>query len=357
MQRLTPSRALLPALLAVAAFGLAWPLSAAEVTLKVHHFLPPPSVAHARFIQPWADKVMQDSDGRIEIQIYPSMQLGGKPPQLFDQVRDGVADLVWTLPGYTRGRFPRTEVFELPFVAGSAEATSQAVMAFYDKWLKQEYEDVHPILLHTHAPGTFHMKTGPIRTLADLDGRKIRAPTRVINAALGAMGATPVGMPVPAVLELQNVGGQFAQALAKGVVDGTMLPYEVTLPLKVHELVEYHSEVGGDRGIYTSVFLFAMNKRSYDNLPADLRRVIDANSGLALAQRIGRVWDEAEKPGRAAAQKHGNRFNTIPESELADWKKLTQPVIDEWVTEMDSRGLPGRQMLQEARELVDRYSR
>ena len=125
---------------------------AQEVTLKVHHFLPPPSVTHSKFIKPWADKVEADSGGRIKVDIYPAMQLGGKPPQLFDQVRDGVADVVWTVAGYTAGRFPMIEVFELPFVPGSAEATSQAAQSFYETYARDEFADVHPLMVHVHAP-------------------------------------------------------------------------------------------------------------------------------------------------------------------------------------------------------------
>jgi len=331
-------------LLSGALLGL--PAVAAEVELKVHHFLPPPATAHAKFIKPWADKVMKESNGRISIKIFPAMQLGGKPPQLFDQVRDGVADVVWTVPGYTRGRFPITEVFELPFVAGSAEATSQAAWVFYEKYMKDEYKDVHPILIHTHAPGQFHMRDKPIKTLADLKNTKVRAPTRTINEALKVVGATPVGMPVPAV----------SQALSKGVVDGAMLPYEVTLPLKVHQLVKYHTEIGGDRGIYTAMFLFAMNKDKYNSLPADLKKVIDNNSGLALAKQIGIAWDNADNPGRAAAKKRGNHFNTIEGEELGRWKQATQPVIDNWIAAMNKRGLNGKQMYQDAKSLVEKYS-
>lgn len=320
--------------------------AAAEVELKIHHFLPPSSTAHSQFIQPWADKVMKESNGRIEIKIYPAMQLGGKPPQLFDQARDGVADIVWTVPGYTRGRFPLTEVFELPFVAGTAEATSQAAWEFYQQHMQAEYRSIHPILIHTHAPGQFHMRDKPIRTLEDLQDSKVRAPTRTINEALKLLGATPVGMPVPAV----------PQALSKGVVDGTVLPYEVTLPLKVHELVKYHSEFGGEQGIYTTVFLFGMNKARYDSLPADLKQVIDNNSGLALARQIGAIWDQADNPGREAARQAGNQFNTIEGDELERWKQAAQPVVENWIKAMDKRGLDGRQLYEEAKALVTKYS-
>jgi TRAP-type C4-dicarboxylate transport system substrate-binding protein len=289
---------------------------------------------------------MEESDGRIAVEIYPAMQLGGAPPSLYDQVRDGVVDVVWTLPGYTPGRFPLTEVFELPFMAGSAEATSQAAQAFYEENLTDEFSDVHVLMLHTHAPGTFHLREEQFESLDDLEGRSIRAPTRVINDALDALGAVPVGMPVP----------QVPEALSRGVIDGTVIPWEVARPLRVHELVCCHTEIDADRGFYTSVFLFAMNKDVYDGLPDDLRAIIDNNSGMALAQEIGRVWDEAEAPGHQSAVDAGNQFVVLSDDVVAEMGDRTQPVIDAWVTNTTEAGNDGAALLDRALELVDQYS-
>ena len=322
-------------------------VAAQEVTLKVHHFLPPPSTAQKQLIEPWAKRVEEQSNGRIKVEIYPSMQLGGKPPQLFDQVRDGVVDVVWTVAGYTPGRFPKLEVIELPFVPGTARATSAAAHEYYQTYAKDELADVHPILVHVHAPGTFHMKNKPIRTIEDLDGAKIRVPSRPINSAVTALGGTPVGMPVP----------QVPEAISRGVVDGTVLPYEVTRPLRVHELVDSHTEFGGDRGLYTVVFLYLMNKDKYDSLPADLKKVIDDNSGIELALAVGEAWDKAEEPGRRAARDLGDQFFVIEGAELERWKAATRPVVDEWVAERTKAGDDGQALLDNARGLIEKYSK
>ena len=335
--------------IAGASFGLAAGASvsvqAQEITLRVHHFLPPPSVTHSQFIVPWAKRVMEQSNGRIAVEIFPAMQLGGGPPGLFDQVRDGVVDVVWTLPGYTPGRFPTVEVFELPFMAASAEATSQAVQEFYQRNLRDEFADVHVLMLHVHAPGVFHINGRSVESLDDLDGLKVRAPTRVINSALDRLGAVPVGMPVP----------QVPEALSRGVVDATVIPWEVARPLRIAELVDNHTEIRGERGFYTAVFLFAMNKDVYKAMPADLQAVIDANSGLALAKEIGAVWDAAEIPGRQAAEEAGNSFVSLSDAEIERWKLATAPVIADWLAETDSRGRDGAALLQEARDLVAKY--
>ena len=318
-----------------------------EVRLRVHHFLPTTSVTHAGFIEPWARKIEAESEGRIAVEIFPAMQLGGKPPQLYDQARDGVVDIVWTLTGYTAGRFPVIEVFELPFVpAASAEATSQAAHTFYERHALEEFPGVKPLLVHVHAPGSFHMRDTDIERMEDLRGAKVRAPTRVINRALEALGASAIGMPVPAVPE----------SLSRGVIDGALLPFEVTLPLKVHELTNSHTSIVGPRGLYTAIFLFGMNQERYDALPDDLREIIDRNSGVQLARQIGALWDEAEIKGRQAAADRGNRFYRIEGEELERWKAATQPVIQQWIQEMEESGRDGLALLTAARQLVEAYS-
>ena len=145
--------------------GLGRTASAQEpIKLRITHFLSPMAPSQTMLFGPWAQRVEKDSGGRIKCEIYPSMQLGGKPPQIFDQVRTGVADVGWALPGYTPGRFPLSEVFELPFMVGrTAEATTQAMWEFYGKHLKDEFKDDHILLVHCHAPGLVWMPSPSAR--------------------------------------------------------------------------------------------------------------------------------------------------------------------------------------------------
>ncbi len=331
--------ALLASLVLFAAGTL--PCAAQEVTLTLHHFLSPQSNTHKTFLAPWAKRVEEQSGGRIAIEIYPSMTLGGKPPQLFDQARTGIADIIWTLPGYTAGRFPIVEVFELPFIAGSAEATSQAVMAFHDDHLVEEFDGVKPLILHAHAPGVIHTRSTPVATLEDLAGLKLRAPTRQINAALGALGAVPVGMPVPEV----------PGAISRGVVEGALVPYEVTLALRLPELTRHHTE----SGLYTAVFLLAMNRNVYESLPDDLRQVIDDNSGLVAARQAGAIWDRNEIEARGIVAEGDGNIIVLDAAEQERWRQATQPVIDAWIAAMDEAGLDGQALLDEAKGLVEHY--
>ena len=207
-------------------------VAAQEVTLKVHYFLPPSSFANTLFITPWCEKIAKESNNKMKCQIYPSMQLGGTPPQLYEQARDGVVDIVWTLPGYTAGPLPAVEVFELPFMMQNPEGTSKAVWDYVEQYAAAEFKDVKPLAFHVHGDGVFHMTKQPIKTLADLKGLKLRAPTRQTNKFIAALGATPVSMPVP----------QVGDALSKGVIDGAVVPYEVVPAVKIQELVKFHSE-------------------------------------------------------------------------------------------------------------------
>ncbi len=327
--------------LAACAFGTA---SAQEVTLKVHFFLPASSYANTLFIQPWCDKIAKDSGNRMKCQSYPSMQLGGSPPQLFEQARDGVADIVWTLPGYTAGRFPSVEVFELPFMMQNPEATSKALWDYVQKYSLEEFRDVKPLAFHVHGDGVFHMTRKPVNTAADLKGLKLRAPTRMTNKFIAMLGATPVSMPVP----------QVGDALSKGVIDGAVVPYEVVPAVKIQELVKFHSETDpAEPAFYTSTFIFAMNKARYESLPADLKKVIDANSGQALSGQIGKAFLAADEAGKKLTTK--NTTNIIPKAELDKWKKLSQPLADQWVADMNAKGAKGQEMLETARALIAKH--
>ncbi len=270
---------------------------AADVTFRMHQFLPPQATLPANGLMVWAQKVEKESAGRIKVQHFPSMQLGGKPPDLYDQAKDGVVDIVWTVLGYTPGRFPKTEAFELPFMSGSAEASSKAFQEFVQKNAMDEFKDVKVIAVHTHGPGWIHSKT-PITKLEDLKGMKVRGGSRVINIMLEQLGATPVGMPVPAV----------GEALSKGVIDATTIPWEVVPSVKVQQIVKNHTGFTGDKGLYTQTFVVAMNKGSYNKLPARSeeghRRKLRHCSGRHAGQGHGRGRQGGAVAGAKGRQQH-----------------------------------------------------
>lgn len=328
------------AALTAAAFSI--PAQAAEVTLTVHHFLSPKSPAHAKFIAPWAKRVEEQSKGRIKVEVFPSMSMGGKPPELYRQVRDGAADIVWTLIGYTPGVFPRSEVFELPTVhKGSARATTLAIQDNFDL-IADDYADLKPILVHVHAGNAIHLREKPVRSVDEVKGLKLRTPSRTGAWMIEAWGAEPVGMPVPALPE----------ALSKGTVDGALVPFEIVLPLKLQELTKYSVEGDDGSRFGTSVFLYAMNKDRYQALPADLKKVIDANSGAAIAGEIGALWDGVEGPGRDAQAKSGGKIIALDAAAKGSFDALGQQVVDRWIKEARDNGIDGLGLVEAARAAV-----
>ncbi|OSZ65938.1 TRAP transporter substrate-binding protein [Hydrogenophaga sp. IBVHS2] len=345
IQRRTLLKSTAAAALGAPALGA---LAQSGVTLKFHTFMAPQSNVWLNMHKAWMDKVEKESGGRIRFEGYPAMQLGGSPAQLFDQARDGVVDIVWTLPGNTPGRFPRTEVFELPFMMNNAEATSKAFWEYITTMAPDEYKDVHPLALQVHGPGMFHMRSKQIFRVDDLRGSKVRGPTRQITKMLGYLGATPVGMPLP----------QIPDALSKGVIDGCAIPWEVVPAVKVHELAKFHSEFEPAGGaLYTTTFVMAMNKAKYASLPPDLKAVIDRNTGMETSAWLGKVQQAGDVPGREAAVRQGNSIHTIPAAEAQEFKRKARLVEVEWVQDMDKRGYNGRQLLDTARALIAKHGR
>lgn len=333
------------AVLALAAVAQA---QAQEVILKVHHIWPTVAMGHQRVVLPWCEAIAKDSNNRMRCQILPAMTGGGTPAQLVDRVKDGVDDMVLTLPGYTPGRFPIMEALELPFMTNTAEAASAAAWDYYSKYATKEFTGTKILATWVHDEGFVSTSSKPIRTMEDFRGLKIRAASRQSSKLLARLGATPVGMPIPPV----------ADAMTKGTIDGFMTAWEIIPAFKLHEVSKFHTEIESSRpSMFTAGFVMAMNQAKYDSLPADLKSVIDKHSGAGLSRTIGRYWDEATAPGRNAAMARGNTFNKINAAETDRWIQASAPLYDEWVADMDKRGLPGKQMLQDAKDLIKKYNK
>lgn len=319
---------------------------AQDVTLKLHQFLPAQANVPKHILDVWADAVEKDSGGRIKVERYPAMQLGGKPPELIDQAIDGVADVVWTVVGYTPGRFPRAEVFELPFVMTNAEATSRAYWDVFQSEMKsQDFKDLHILGTWVHGPGVIH-SSRPVAKLEDLKGLKLRAPTRIITQLLEQLGATAIGMPVPAVTE----------ALSKGVIDGAVIPWEVTPSIKVSELVKNHTEFGG-RSLYTTAFVLAMNKAKYESLPDDLKAVVDKQSGAEFSAFAGRTMAEYDAPSKQIAVDRGNAIVVLPPEEVARFEEAAKPVEAKWIEDMKAKGIDGQALLDAAKAAIAKHTK
>jgi TRAP-type transport system periplasmic protein len=323
-------------------------LAQQAVTLKFHTFIAPMSNPWLTMHKPWMEKIEKESGGRIKFEGYPAMQLGGTPVQLYDQARDGVVDVVWTLPGNTAGRFPRVEVFELPFMMNNAEATSKAYWEYFQTQCPDEFKETQVLALHVHGPGMFHSVSKQIRSVADLKGMKVRGPTRQVTKLLGALGATPVGMPLP----------QIPDALSKGTIEACAIPWEIVPSVKVHELAKFHSEFDNTGGaLYTTTFVIAMNKARYEGLAPDLKKVIDANSGLDTSAWLGKTQQASDVPGRKVASDRGNSIYQFTAAQREEFVKLSANNDDEWVADMNKRNFDGKKLFETAKALIAKHGK
>lgn len=334
-------------LVAAIAFGTGVAGAAQEVvTFKVAHFLPPGSNFQQKVLLPWCDKIGKESGGKLKCQIYPAMQLGGTPAQLFDQARDGVADIIWTAATFQAGRFTKTEVFEMPFMISSAEKGSPALWDYIQKNSLDEFKGVKLIATHFHDISPIHLSKKSVKTLEDLKGLKIRVPSRQSAKALAALGAVPVQMPAPAISE----------AIAKNVVDGATLPWESTTAFKLHEICKTHTEPApGHAGIANTIMVFAMNQAKYNSLSPELKKVIDQNSGRDTSVWVGKSWDSFSAQARKVAADRHNTINVLSDAEYKRWAKATESVDDEWVKEVGAKGANGKALLDDAKALLKKY--
>ncbi|MGH7324551.1 MAG: TRAP transporter substrate-binding protein [Candidatus Rokuibacteriota bacterium] len=325
------------------ALGLAIPAAAQDVIkLKLSHFVPPTHNHHVAVLVPWVEEVKKRTNGKVEITIFPGASLC-KPQQQYDCARDGIADIAFAVTGWSPGRFPLTSVVELPFMMRTAATGSQMLADLWDKYLKQEYQDVHVLYMNVHPAGHIHTSNKPVRSLDDFKGMKIRTPTATVGDLLEMMGAAKVGMPINQVYE----------SMSNRVIDGFVVPYEVIPPMKLAEVSKYHTEVG----MYTTAFATMMNKKKYESLPADVRRVLDETTSAKAGywKKVGALWDGAEAPGKKAVLDRKNEVYVVSKEDRKKWRDAVRGLDDKWTGEVDKKGLPGKAILKEARELAAKY--
>lgn len=317
----------------------------ATVTLKLHHASSAVSCAHVNFLVPWARNVETQSGGRVHIDIFPSMQLGGQPAALLDQARDRVADIVWAMPSKTPGRFPKSELFELPFVSPRrALVGSKAMEDFAGEFLQDEFHEFQPICFSCADRGILHAAR-PIETITALSGLRLDVRTRFAGQAVQALGARAVPMPT----------GQLELAITRRLVDGCVVPWDMVPALRLDELLNCHTDFA-DTTLSTTAYVLAMNKAVYQKLPADLRKVIDDNSGQIAAGMAGAMWDLQATAVADMVIGRGDRVITLAPDVVVHWRKATAPVVDGWIKDMKARKIDGAKLLTSARSLFEKYA-
>ena len=313
---------------AVAMAGLTFNAMAETIELKVSHFLPPNHTFQKELLR-WGEELNKKSNGRLVLKIFPAGQMGPAPRQ-FDLARTGVADMAIGLTGTTPGRFPLTEISNLPFLVTESAKTSRVLTELAPKYLASEFPGVKILYLMTTTPLKFHMAKSKISTMADFKGMRIRYAGEIFADSIKAFGGTPLAVPP----------GEVTDAMGKGTIDGAMFPFEGAQSFQVGTVAKYSSEPG----INAASFFFVMNEKSYEKLPPDLRALIDQTTGPAAGARIGRALDDAEVEGRAYMTAKGVQIVQFSDATKREMRAAVKPIIDGELQKLEAKGAPAHQI-------------
>ena len=315
------------------------------ITLKLHLSFSAVSGVHDKFLLLWARKIETESGGRMHVDIFPSMQLGGAPAALLDQVRDGSADIVFAAPTLTPGRFAKIETFELPFLPSRrALVSSKALTDFAAANLQDEFRDFYTICFSCSDSAAIHA-TRPVRTTEDMKDFKLHVQTRLAAEAMRVLGARPVMMP----------SAQLPVAITEHVVDGCLDPWHLVPPLRLNDLLRFHTEFS-DRSPSARTYVLAMNRASYDRLPRELKSVLDSNSGQVAAAMAGAMWDQQAAAVANMVVERGDLIVTLLPEAVTRWRKATEPVIDAWRKEIKEQKIDGAKLIAAANALLAKYA-
>ena len=327
------------AFMACLVLGLLPSADAQEViNLRLSSFVPAKHFMNTKVLEPWIATVEKRTAGKLKIKLFPGSTLG-KPQAQYDMAVRGVADITWGILGYTPGRFPLATVMELPFLSPSAEVGSRMAQRLFDEdYLKPEFKDVKLLALGMPPNMDLHMNSKPVKTLADLAGMRIRTPSAMMGKIIKMWGGVPVPLPAPEIY----------LSLDRGLIDGVFLDPLTLMGVRANEVTRYHTRIG----VSAPVFFFAMNQKTWDRLPPDVQQVIDEFSGEYWGADInGKIADKAVLGVLKKLKQAGHAVYSPPPDEMRKWKDAAAPAFDDWVQRMDSKGLAGNAVLQEALRL------
>lgn len=310
--------------------------SSEVTTLRFSHFWPATSSINLEVFEPWAKQLESESDGRLKVELYPSATLS-KPDVTYESAVKGTIDIGSQAHGYTNGRFPLTQIAELPGLSSSATQMGCILQTLYeDGTIAGEYEDSHLLFMYGAGPGALHTTNKLISTPADMKGMRIRRPSAVAGDIIESMGASPVGLPA----------NDMYTSLQRGVVDGLSFPWEAVTTFKIDEVTKYHTNIP----FYSSGLMVTMNQDSYDKLPDDLKKIIDKNSGMALAKKVGEVFDKHDKLALQAAKDNGDEIIDIPDP-LNDsaWREPLEKGTQKYLNDVQALGLDAQGVYEKAK--------
>ena len=290
----------------------------------------PPLHLHTQLINEWGKEIEKRTNGRVKITVFPGNTLT-PPDKCYDGVVKGISGAGMAILAYTRGRFPLSEVIDLPLGYKNASGATNLVNEFFKKFKPKEFDDTKVMYFHAHAPGVLFTAKKPVNKLEDLKGMKIRS-TGMSAKVVAALGGAPVAMPM----------SDSYDALNRGVVDGTLMPFEPVAGFKLAEVLKYTTLYSG--ATYSSGFIVVMSKEIWNAFSPDIQKTIEKINEEWIEKTI-KAWDELEILGREAAIKSGCKFYTLPKEEDERWGKLVRPILDEYVNNMKAKGLPGEETL------------
>ena len=277
----------------------------------------------------WAKEIEKRTNGMVKITLFPGGTLT-PADKCYQGVVNGISDIGMSVLGYTRGRFPLTEVIDLPLGYKSGVAATRLFNRYYQRFMPKEFGEVKVLYLHAHGPGILHTKAA-VHKLEDLKGMKIRS-TGLSSKVVSALGGVPVAMPM----------GETYDALKRGMVEGSMAPMESLEGWKWGEVVKYTTESFGSA--YSTGFFVVMNKEKWNALSPEIQKVIE-KVDMEWVGKTGSLWDEIDKSGRAFTLRLGNQVISLSQEENERWAKAVRPLLDDYVHNMQSKGLPGEETL------------
>ena len=313
------------AIVAAAVVG-ASPLALGQTVLTASSWLSPTHIL-SETQKAWCDELEKKVPGKVRCNILPRAVTA--PPGTFDAVRNGLADLSYTVQGYTPGRFVTTQMAEVPFLGNSSEATSVAFQRMYAKQpaIAAEHQGVKVLAVFTHGPGIVFNTRRAIAKADDLAGLKFRVGGGMVNEISKALGMNVTLKPAPESYEL----------LSTGVMDGTLFPAESVESFKLDKTVKYATTFPG--GLYNTAFVFMMNQGTWDKLPPEVKKAVDELSGEYAARMFGRGWDKVDRRGMAFMQAAGVQFTQADAAFVKAVQAQTAPVEDKWATAAEAKGL------------------
>jgi len=316
----------------------------AQTELKFTTFVPPTHGFAVDVLEPLGKEIEKRSGGKVTVRVFAGNSPFGKVENQADQVKQGVTDLAFGLNGIPRGRYPRTSIMEMPFVAESADSASKALWAMLPDLLAEDYRDFKPIALHCHNPGLFHTRDKSLKTIADVKGLRMRAPNPPTQALLAYLGATPVGMPP----------GQVYENIEKGVIDGAVFPWDAIKGFRLENILKHHL----DARVYTSCFHLVMSPKRYAELAPDVQQAIDATTGQALTDKFGAWWNKWDQAGLDAVKPLNHEIVRVDDATREKWRADLKPVLDGELAKLEKEGIANaRAIYDEMRRQVARFKK